>query len=306
MNKKEIKEKDKLSIVEKELDNKNMQIYELKKKINEIESKNEIFKKELKEEIMNKNKKISELEKKLEKLEKMIENTQNKNLEKKINKLEIITKKLNLKYLNKEIKAISINKPINDVCLFPESGYFMESSGPSIYDKNHKFIKTFTEIGFCDHITLIKENLIALSQKTTLLILKINDIEEDKYQIEILTDLHEFNIKKIIKGVNEDEIITCDIKGNIKFFTIIIKDNYININYIKSITPHINEKIFTYIFLVQNILIISNDKIYFYDIVNFESNNFNNPPYYNAMPLCWNAFAAIEKKKKFNSWDWMF
>ena len=297
MNKKEIKEKDKLSIVEKELDNKNMQINELKKKINEIEKKNEILKKELNEEILNKDKKILELEKRLEKLEKMIENTQNKNLTKQINKLEIITKKLNIKYLNKEIKTFKVNRPINDVCLFPESGYFMESSGPSIYDKNLKFVKTFTELGFCDHITLIKEKLIALSQKNTLLILKINDIEEDKYQIETLTDLHEDNIKKIIKGLNEDEIITCDIKGNIKFFKIIIKDNFININYINSITPHINDKIFSYIFLIQNILIVSNDKLYFYDIINSESSKTKNPPYYNAMPLCWNAFTAIDKSK---------
>ena len=94
----------------------------------------------------------------------------------------------------------------------------------------------------------------------------------------------------------EDEIITCDIKGNIKFFKIIIKDNYININYVYSITPPVNNNAYTYIFLIHNFLIVANDKLYFYDIINLESSK-NTPPTLNYRPLCWNAFAAIDKNK---------
>ena len=245
---------------------------------------------------MNKDKKILELEKRIEKLENIIENTDNKKLTKKIEELEKMSKKFNLRYLNKEIKSIKTDKAINNICLFPESGYYMENKGPSIFDRNHKLIKTFSEIGFCNCLSLIKENVIALSQKNTLLILKINNIKENKYQIETLTDLHEYDIKKIIRGMYEDEIITCDIKGNIKFFKIIIKDNYININYVNSITPPINSNAYTYIFLIHNFLIVANDKLYFYDIINLESSK-NTPPTLNYRPLCWNAFAAIDKNK---------
>lgn len=296
LKKKIIDEKQTIKSIIEELDNKNKQIKDLSNKINEIQKRHINENTELKQEIINKDKKIAELEKKLEKLVILVQTNQDKALIKKIDNLEKITKKLNLKYITKETKKFVPKIPINDICLFPESGYFIESTGPTIYDKNFNLFKTFTEIGSCNHLLLIKENLIALSQENTLLVLKINNLEEKNYQIETLTDLHEYPINTIVKGSKEnEEIITCDKKGNILFFKIIIKDNYININYINSINPPINSSVATYLFSINNILIVANDKLYFYENFHSESSKGSSPPVYNTKATGSNAFAVIDK-----------
>ena len=113
-------------------------------------------------------------------MEKIIDKIKNKTNEKddeKNIKFEKMAKNVNLK--SKEIKSINTKGPINDLCLFPESGNFIESSGPTIYDGKYNLIKTFSEIGFCDHLSLISNDIIVLSQKTNILILVISNLEEN-------------------------------------------------------------------------------------------------------------------------------
>ena len=278
-----INDNEKFNLLIEELDKKNKEIDELKSKLKEIEIQNNI-----------KDQKILDLEKRLEKLEKNANNeSSGNNLIRKINDLE---KNFNLKiFKNMNPKLyIHTEKPINEICLFPKSGNYLESSGPSIYDMNHKLIKTFNDIGFCEHICIVKEDLIITSKSKDILLLKIIDIKDNKHQIKKYKNYHKADIKKIIKGFNDNEIITSDAKGNIIFSKFDIKDNNLNLNNLNSIKIDKTEKK-AYIFLLKNILVVSSKKLYFYDL---NLNNFKNPPSYDITPSCWNSIISINENKR--------
>ena len=127
-----------------ELQKKNKEIDLLKAKLNEIEKKRN-------EDLIQKDKKIFELETRLEKVEKALENNRKenticKNIYDNSNNMKKTITKLNIQEIKKEAATIKTKKPINEICLFPESGNYIESSGPKIFDKNHNLIKSFDEI----------------------------------------------------------------------------------------------------------------------------------------------------------------
>lgn len=302
---------------EKDLDKNNQIINELKAKLYELEAENKKIKKDFFEELKIKEKKIIQLEKRIEYLEKNKENNNNSSLisnpecsnnisskvidYRKFNDLSKMARKLNLKiikkynknYLNKEIKLIQTNRAINDICLFPETGNYIETSGPSIYDCNHNLIKTFSELEPCSHLCIIKDDLIALSNFNSILIIRI--IDNIKYEVKTLKDWHSGEIKKIIKGSHDNKIISSDVLGNIQFSEIILKDNTIDLRLTNKIESHQAQN--TYLLLINNILIICTDKLYFYDLNNKSDNIFRNLPSYEIQPLCWNSMTIIDKGK---------
>ena len=271
-----------------DIENKNKEIEELRNKINNIEKKN--------------NEKINTLEKKIEDLKKFIvDNINNKKNEianYDIHKL--ITpesgNEINFTNIDKEKISIERDGSINDLCFFPETGNFIESSGPSIFDKNYKLVKTFTEIGFCDHISVIKNNLVVMSQKQNILVLYLLDIENNNYIYEKFNKSHKHEIKKVIKGQNQNEIITSDAKGNVKIWDIIIKSNKLKLNSIQSFT--IPFEVITYVLLVKNILVAGADNLFFYEIQNSKITNVKNPIIFDINPLCWNCMIIIDEAEQ--------
>lgn len=280
-----------------ELEKKNKEIASLKEKLKEIEQKRN-------EDLELKNKKIFELEKRLEKIEtsseynKTSDNTSFKNNKYKINNIEKLIKIINIKDLKKEFKTIKTKKPVNEICLFPESGNYIESSGPKIFDKYHNLIKSFDEIGFCEHICIIKENFLILTQKNIFILLRIINAKENIYKYNTFKNtLKNETIKKIIKGFNQDEIITSDVNGNIGFWKIELANNELKLKMSNSIDMNYNSN--TYVFLFKHILIIGAEQLYLYNIRNDINNGINlkNRSTFNIKPLCWNAMISINEDK---------
>ena len=267
---------------------KNKEIEELRNKINNIEKKN--------------NEKINTLEKKIEDLKTFIINNINnkKNEISNYDSLKYLTpergNEINFTNIDKEKTSIERDGSINDLCFFPEIGNFIESSGPSIFDKNYKLVKTFSEIGFCDHVSVITNNLVVMSQKQNILVLYLLDIENNNYIYEKFNKSHKHEIKKVIKGQNQNEIITSDAKGNVKIWDIIIKSNKLKLNAIQSIT--IPMEVITYILLFKNILIAGADKLFFYDIQNSKITNAKTPKIFDINPLCWNCMIIIDEDEQ--------
>ena len=334
INKINLSDKEKFNMILAELEKKNNQILELKNKINKIENENILYKnekqnilnkmekenilnrkekenilnkieegnilnKELKEELKIKDKKILELEKRIENAENLITILNKRAIKNDstifIN-LEKMRKRINIKSLKKPSLSIKTNKAVNDICLFPESGNFIESSGPSIFDKENNLIKTFLDIGFCDHLLVINENIIILIQKNNIIILKLINIEKNNYQFKKFEKSHNNIIKKVIKGPN-NKIITIDSKGNCKFWDINTNDNNMNLNLVYSfIAPNKNN--FAYILLIKDILVVSTDILYFYKISDFIWNQFEYIRYHNVKAFCWNSMIIINEEEK--------
>ena len=247
-----------------------------------------------------KDKKMAELEKRLQKLETILSNSKigdtisnSTNDYQKSNNIEKTVKMLNLKDIKKEIKSIKTSKPINEICLFPESGNYIESSGPKIFDKNNNLIISLDNVGFCEHICILSENLVILSQKNILSLLRIINIKQNQYKINNFTNNKNNIIKKIIKGLNDNEIITSDVKGNIWFWKLIIKNNDIELEPYISIEHDYDDN--TYILLFKNILIVGVEKLCFYDIKDLNYKNLKNTSSFNIKPLCWNAMTIIDE-----------
>lgn len=288
LNKKEMPDKEKFKIIFEELKIKNKEIEELRNKLNNIEKNN--------------NEKINTLEKKIEDLKKFIVNNINnkKNEIANYDSHKFLTpvsgNEINFTNIDQEKISIERDGSINDLCFFPETGNFIESSGPSIFDKNYKLVKTFTEIGFCDHVSVITNNLVIMSQKQNILVLYLLDIENNNYIYEIFNKSHKYVIKKIIKGQNQNEIITSDAKGNIKIWDIIIKSNKLKLNTIQSIT--IPMEVITYVLLIKNILIAGADHLFFYEIQNSKVKNVKTPNTLDVNPLCWNCMIIINETEQ--------
>ena len=243
----------------------------------------------------------------MEKLEKTIEiiEKQDKN-NKSIgyypnNNLEKTIKILNIKNIKIEFKKIKTKKPINEIYLFSMSGNYIESSGPKIFDKNHNLIISFDDIGFCDHICIITENLLVISQKNILILLRIINAKQNEYKFKKFNNtLKNESIKKIIRGLKENEIITSDVKGNIGFWSIILKDDDFILEMTNFIETYYDSN--TYILLFKNILIVGADKLYLYNIEdsNHKDTKFKNKSSFNIKPLCWNSMIIINENKNLN------
>ena len=322
LNKKELPDKEKFKIIFEELKVKNKEIEELRNKLKNIEEKNRGTKeprnnlnnieeknKEI-EELRNKlnniekknDEKINTLEKKIEDLKKFIVNNINNKKNEIVNYdshkflTAVSGNEINFTNIDKEKISIERDNSINDLCFFPETGNFIESSGPSIFDKNYKFVKTFTEIGFCEHVSVITNNLVVMSQKQNILVLYLLDIENNNYIYEKFNKSHKYVIKKIIKGQNQNTIITSDAKGNIKIWDIIIKSNKLKLNTIQSITIPI--EVITYVLLVKNILIAGAENLFFYEIQNSKVTNVKTPKTLDVNPLCWNCMIIIDEAEQ--------
>ena len=179
------------------------------------------------------------------------------------------------------IKVIEINtslyQPCNKICLFPESGNYIETSFPSIYDKNNNRIKSF-KIKSCNNIAIINENEFVLNENNTLNFVRIENGNKYRFQ-KIKTKL---KINSIIKGLNENQIISSDNNGNIKFWQRDSKTDLFVFCENKTIkVPHSNIVVQCYILLVNKILVVWRNALYFYNIYNFD--DIKNPPFYNAI-----------------------
>ena len=279
-----------LDFIYEELEKKNKEIFELKNELIKIEEKR-------KEELLVKNEEISNLTKRLERLELAFQNFISKginieNIEN--NKTKKIIKKLNIQDLQDEFKIITIKteKPINEICLFPNSGNYIESSCPSIFDKNHNLIISFDDIGFCEHMYILSNNFVILSQKNILLLLRIIDINQKKYKFQTFKNKYkDETIKKIIKGLNQDEIITSDIKGNISFWKMIRKYNDFELCVINFIETKYETN--TYLLLLKNILIVGGNKLYLYNIG--DSNINSSYSTFDIQPMSWNSMIIINE-----------
>ena len=289
-----------IDIFYEELEKKNKEINSLKEKLKEIEYQRN-------KNLELKDKKIFELEKRLKKIEtsseynRTLDNTAFKANKYNDNNIEKLIKIVNIKDLKKEFKTIKTKKPVNEICLFPESGNYIESSGPKIFDKYHNLIKSFDEIGFCEHICIINENFLILTQKNIFILLRIINAKENIYKYNTFKNsLKNETIKKIIKGLNQDEIITSDVNGNIGLWKIILKDNELKLQMFNSIKTYHNSN--TYVFLFKHILIIGAEQLYFYNIGNSYNNinngiNLKNKSTFNIKPLCWNTMISINENK---------
>ena len=76
-----------------------------------------------------------------------------------------------------------MKKPVNEICIFPYSGNYIEPSGPKIYDKEHNLLMSLDSIGSCDHICLTSESSVFLAQKNKLILLKIFRFKENCYNM---------------------------------------------------------------------------------------------------------------------------
>ena len=113
------------------------------------------------------------------------------------------------------IKSIKINSSqCNTICLFPESGNYIKSSLPSILNKNNNRIKSF-KMKNCNNSIIINENEFVLSDRNSLCFVKIKST--NKFKIQEINKAHRAKINSIIKGIYENQIISSDINGNIRF-----------------------------------------------------------------------------------------
>ena len=163
---------------------------------------------------------------------------------------------------------------------------------------NHNFIKSFDEIGFCEHICLINENLLILTQKDIFIFLRIINLKQNMYKYTtFINTLKSKTIKKIIRGLNEDEIITSDVNGNIGFWKIVFENNQFKLQLLNSIKIEYYSN--TYVFLFKHILIIGGDKLYFYNLEDgiYKGTNSINNSTFNIKPYCWNGMISINENK---------
>ena len=201
-----------------ELKVKSEEIKFLKNKLNQMQDEN-------KKNLDNKKNIIDNLKTRIEKLEekfakiKSEELSVNNYLEENNNLIQKYIKLNNIMELQKEYKTIKTKKPVNEICIFPESGNYIESSGPKIYDKEHNLLKSLDDIACCDHICLVCENSVILSQKNKLILLKITNHLQNSYSYEFLNinNWNCGNITKIIRDKKDGCFIVSDDIGNIYF-----------------------------------------------------------------------------------------
>ena len=243
-----------------ELKVKSEEIKFLKNKLNQMQDEN-------KKNLDNKKNIIDNLKTRIEKLEekfakiKSEELSVNNYLEENNNLIQKYIKLNNIMELQKEYKTIKTKNPVNEICIFPESGNYLESSGPKIYDKEHNLLKSLDDIGCCDHICLVCENSVILSQKNKLILLKITNHLQNSYSYEFLNinNWNCGNITKIIRDKKDGCFIVSDDIGNIYFLEMTFSFK-INLRIKHTISSKYKGN--TNIFLFKEYLIIAMNYLY--------------------------------------------
>lgn len=162
---------------------------------------------------------------------------------------------------------------IYKISVFPQSGNYI-SNNLTIYDKNHNLITDDleNEIGKCDKFCIINEKQIVISswdKRTNLIIANIEDLKHVKKQT--IIKAHDTFIQYIINGKNENQFITACITF-VKVWDN-KKNKFINTKIIKP--PQAETIYISLILLINNILMVETDKLYFYDIDDKENNYLN-------------------------------
>ena len=168
-----------------ELKIKNEEIRVLKNKLKQIQDEN-------KKNLVSKDNIIDNLKTKIEELEIKFNKIKEKEVSvynytgKNNNLIQKYFKLNNIMQLQKEYKTIKTKNPINEICVFPESGNYIESSGPKIYDKEHNLLMSLDDIGYCDHMCILSESSVILTQKNIIILLRIINYLQNSYGYEYL------------------------------------------------------------------------------------------------------------------------
>ena len=149
-----------------------------------------------------------------------------------------------------------------DIYFFPNSKnkIFLSNYEMNIYKPNMELIESMEADGSKHSLCIIDENFIAYAEEKDIKFLR-DDCEFSSIKKAFSRDVY-----KIIKGFNENEIIAVDTLGVIKFW----EENKEEKKFIriknKTILPPNPFSNDTNILLVDDILVVGSDKLYFYDI----------------------------------------
>ena len=298
--KENIEIKDKNNYIIDELNIETGEIINLKNRVNNIQYNN-------KGNFEYRDKKIQELETRLKSLEELLNLMKSQELsfkniiqESNYNSGQVYVKTKNIMELKKRYKSHKTKNPINEICFFPESGNYIESSGPKIYDKEHNLLISLDDIGLCDHMCIASENSVILTQKNKFILLKIYNAKINSYSYEILNEdknnsLKNGTITKIIRDRNDGHFIASNNTGIIYFIEMIFPymlcleiKHSINTNYKGELN----------IFLFKEYLIFSADNLYYIkleDAKNYKEINLKDHLLYNIKPSYLNAITAIDE-----------
>ena len=102
---------------------------------------------------------------------------------------------------------------------------------------------------FANIFAFLSENFIVLSQKNALLLLRIINIKQNRYKYKSFNNtLKNETIKKIIRSLNDFEIITSDVRGNLGVWKIILKDNDFILELTDNIETNYNDNTYKFLF----------------------------------------------------------
>ena len=283
--------KDKNNYIIDELRIENREIRFLKIRKNNIQT-------DFEKEMNNNNENIKKLEPNLKSLEEKLDKIKEKELSIRNylsgtnnNKSQRFIKMNNIMELKKKYKSIKMKKPVNEICIFPYSGNYIEPSGPKIYDKEHNLLMSLDTIGSCDHICLTSESSVFLAQKNKLILLKIVRFKENCYKYDIFkTELKLGTITNII-GESNNSIIVSDDTGYIYFFGLYGISLYIRHTINTYYKGNINLFLFKKHLIIagDNLYVIKLEKIFDYKELNFKDGIAN------IKPSCWNSIVTIDE-----------
>ena len=246
LNKKSLDNSDKINILFEELEQKDKRIVSLENALNES---NKIIK-GLQEEI----KKINKIFK-----EQMNDDTSKKNKNSDLN-FDYLQIFLNFNFPSNFKKFDSLY----DIYFFPNSKnkIFLSNYEMNIYKPNMELIKSMETEQSKYSLCIIDDNLIAYAEKEDIKFYNLNN----KCEFSSIKKAFYIDIYKIIKGFNENEIIAIDTEGIIKFWEANKEEKkFIQIKNKTIISPNSLHND-TNILLVDDILVVGSDKLYFYDI----------------------------------------
>ena len=283
-----------------ELKIKNEEIRVLKNKLKQIQDEN-------KKNLVSKDNIIDNLKTKIEELEIKFNKIKEEEVSvynytgKNNNLIQKYFKLNNIMQLQKEYKTIKTKKPVNEICVFPETGNYIESSGPKIYDKEHNLLMSLDDIGYCDHMCILSESSVILTQKNIIILLRIINYLQNSYGYEYLNNnnLNCGNITKIIKDSKDGHLIASDDAGIIYFLemTFSFKAN-LRIRH----TINTNYKCNLNLFLFKEYLFIAMDDLYYIkreEAENYKEINSNDNKLH-IKPSSWNSIISIDENEKWN------
>ena len=258
LTKKQLSNTDKINILFEKLEQKDKRIISLENALNES------------------NKIIKGLQEEIKKINERFKEQMNDDTSQEKNNADLKFEYLQI-FLNFNIPSIFKKSDfLYDIYFFPNSKnkLFLFEDEMNIYKPNMELIESMEADGSKHSLCIIDENFIAYAEEKDIKFLR-DDCEFSSIKKAFSRDVY-----KIIKGFNENEIIAVDTLGVIKFW----EENKEEKKFIRiknktilSPNPFSDD---TNILLVDDILVVGSDKLYFYDI---------------------NAITPIIKKKKSDS-----